>query len=254
MVKGKGGVIGLTENPAALQRWLLCGPELSRCISEFESDIKTENSSLLGSKEVVHHEENVASQKNFQQQVNSLISTIDEFGNPFQDDCSELLVLDIRACADTSSLSDFGKIRIGRKSLLLSCLETADNQTIHPNQFDCKILDGVAVVHFLKSNTAITFADYSDKIFILFILQQLQDVNRIDIVWDRYFSKSIKGGARDKRGNGIRIKVSAQAKIPKKWEEFLRDSSNKEELFSFLTNTLSRVAMPEGKSIFVTAG
>ncbi len=29
---------------------------------------------------------------------------------------------------------------------------------------------------------------------------------------------------------------------------------NKEELFSFLTNTLSRVAMPEGKSIFVTAG
>ncbi len=68
------------------------------------------------------------------------------------------------------------------------------------------------------------------------------------------FQKSIKGGARDNRGSGIRIKVSAQAKIPKKWEEFLRDAKNKEELFSFLTNTLSHVAMPEGKSIFVTAG
>ncbi len=66
----------------ALLRTQLCGPELSRCISEFESNIKTENSSLLGSKKVVHHEENLASQKNFQQQVNSLISTIDEFGNP----------------------------------------------------------------------------------------------------------------------------------------------------------------------------
>ncbi len=39
VVKGKGGVIGLTENPAALQCWLLCGPELFRCISEFESNI-----------------------------------------------------------------------------------------------------------------------------------------------------------------------------------------------------------------------
>ena len=30
VVKGKGGVIGLTENPVSLQRWLLCGPELAR--------------------------------------------------------------------------------------------------------------------------------------------------------------------------------------------------------------------------------
>ena len=36
-VKGKGGVIGLTENPTALRRYMICGPELARCISEFES-------------------------------------------------------------------------------------------------------------------------------------------------------------------------------------------------------------------------
>ncbi len=29
-VKGKGGVIGLTESPAALRRWMICGPELAR--------------------------------------------------------------------------------------------------------------------------------------------------------------------------------------------------------------------------------
>ena len=43
VVKGKGGVIGLTENPVTLQRWLLCGPELARCIFE-----------ILSMKEVVH--------------------------------------------------------------------------------------------------------------------------------------------------------------------------------------------------------
>ena len=56
MVKGKGGVIGLTENPVALQRWLLCGPELARCIFELESDIKHEGSGSLSSKELFHHE------------------------------------------------------------------------------------------------------------------------------------------------------------------------------------------------------
>ena len=110
------------------------------------------------------------------------------------------------------------------------------------------------MVHFLKSDTASTFADYSDKIFVPFVFQQLQDATRIDIVWDVYFSKSIKGGARDKRGSGIRIKVSAQAKIPKKWEDFLHDARNKEELFSFITESLSHAAVPEGKAIFVTSG
>ena len=156
--------------------------------------------------------------------------------------------------ATPPSLSDFGKIRIGRKSLLLSCLETTNNQPLHPNQFDCRILDGAAVVHFLKSDTASTFADYSDKIFVPFVFQQLQDATRIDIVWDVYFSKSIKGGARDKRGSGIRIKVSAQANFPKKWEDFLRDARNKEELFSFITKSLSHAAVLEGKAIFVTSG
>ncbi len=37
-VKGKGGVIGLTENPVALRRWKVCGPELARCISKFENE------------------------------------------------------------------------------------------------------------------------------------------------------------------------------------------------------------------------
>ena len=32
-----GGAIGLTENETALQRWLICGPEISRLLDEFES-------------------------------------------------------------------------------------------------------------------------------------------------------------------------------------------------------------------------
>ena len=34
LVKGDGGAIGLTEDPAALRRWMVAGPEISRLIEE----------------------------------------------------------------------------------------------------------------------------------------------------------------------------------------------------------------------------
>ena len=36
-IKGDGGAVGLTQNPAALQRWMVSGPEVARVIGEFES-------------------------------------------------------------------------------------------------------------------------------------------------------------------------------------------------------------------------
>ena len=35
-VKGDGGGVGLTENPEALRRWMVTGPEMARLIGEFE--------------------------------------------------------------------------------------------------------------------------------------------------------------------------------------------------------------------------
>jgi hypothetical protein len=35
-VKGDGGAVGLTEDPSALRRWMVAGPEVARVIGEFE--------------------------------------------------------------------------------------------------------------------------------------------------------------------------------------------------------------------------
>lgn len=93
-VKGKGGVIGLTENPVALRRWMICGPELARCISEFESgnEVDVDDETLL--------KQGFSAQLSFKKQVLSLIDTINSFGNPFEDDCPELLVLNTLVCTD----------------------------------------------------------------------------------------------------------------------------------------------------------
>ncbi len=113
------------------------------------------------------------------------------------------------------SLSDFGKIRSGEKSLLLKVLNNGDMPD-SPKCFDCKIFDGAAVVHFLPTSSVNTFAEYADKIFVPFLQQQLKQSHRLDLVWDRHIDNSIKQAAREQRGHGTRTKVSAQTKMPKK--------------------------------------
>ena len=37
--KGDGGAVGLTDNPSALRRWMIAGPEIARVIGEFDERI-----------------------------------------------------------------------------------------------------------------------------------------------------------------------------------------------------------------------
>ena len=113
------------------------------------------------------------------------------------------------------SLSDYGNIRFGQKSLLLSCLDSISGQPDTPELFQCKILDGAAVVHFLPTGVARTFAEYADKVFIPFVMYQLQQAHRVDCVWDRYIANSIKEATRQHRGCSIRTKVSGKPRCQK---------------------------------------
>lgn len=42
-VKSDGGAVGLTDNPNALRRWMIAGPEVARVIGEFENSAMREN-------------------------------------------------------------------------------------------------------------------------------------------------------------------------------------------------------------------
>lgn len=70
-VKGDGGAIGLTEDPAALRRWMVDGPEISRLIDEFTGLYGNVNE-----KREKHHEETHAAQKDFYAKVNRLLVTL----------------------------------------------------------------------------------------------------------------------------------------------------------------------------------
>lgn len=113
------------------------------------------------------------------------------------------------------SLSDCGKLRLGKKSDLLSLIEQ-DSQPEPPEKFDTVLLDGAAVIHALSPRTATTFDEYADSVFVPHIKRQLETSRRVDIVWDRYLPKSLKESTREKRGSGVRRKVAGKTQLPGK--------------------------------------
>ncbi len=67
------------------------------------------------------------------------------------------------------SLSDFSNLRLGQKSALLASLSVAD-QPSPPKNFDAKVFDGSAVIHFLPIAAVKTFEDKNMQKKCFFLL------------------------------------------------------------------------------------
>lgn len=95
------------------------------------------------------------------------------------------------------ALSEHGNLYLPSQKSDLLCLLDSEPQHESPTSFQAKILDGAAIVHSLPTSNAATFG-----VFLPWTKRQLQDCNRIDIVWDIYKEDSIKEATREKRGKG----------------------------------------------------
>ena len=82
IIKGLGGATNLlnSKNDSALIRWETCGPEIARIVSEFESSMKSQDSSE--SSRLKHHEDNAQFRANFNKDVGTVYAAIP--GNPFE--------------------------------------------------------------------------------------------------------------------------------------------------------------------------
>ena len=95
-VKGVGGVIGITENPTMLERWILTGPDISCVVQQFTKSSDGDDEDLP------HHEEGSVPQR-FQRHVADLLDVILSRGNPFEENSEELVTLDNKVCDDVSA-------------------------------------------------------------------------------------------------------------------------------------------------------
>ena len=108
MVKGEGGAVGLTENPGALRRWMVSGPEIARIVNEFEVGMGVRGNDKQSNRK--HHEEARSTQVAFFKDTKSLVTAVEEMGNPFMEKSEELYTLDTKDVAAPSVVSTVRKI------------------------------------------------------------------------------------------------------------------------------------------------
>ena len=92
IVKADGGAIGLTENPSALRRWMVAGPEVSHLVSLYETEVQTKEAQ----EQTVHHEQTLQAQKTFLERVKKLSNCLQDLGNPFEEESRDLYSIDTR--------------------------------------------------------------------------------------------------------------------------------------------------------------
>ena len=68
IIKGDGGAVGLTENPTALKRWMVAGPEIARVVKEIESTFE-----VTKPLDKRHHEQMPSVQKAFSRTCKHLL-------------------------------------------------------------------------------------------------------------------------------------------------------------------------------------
>ena len=115
--------------------------------------------------------------------------------------------------------------------------------------FGTQVLDGSAVIHFLSTTGVDTFKYFANYVFLPYIKHHLENTEKVDFVLDSYISISFKEGTLDNRGKGLRRKVADSNKLPGKWQNFLKDSNNKHELFTFLSEKVTTAHFEEGKRL-----
>ena len=126
MVKGDGGAVGLTENPSAHRRWMISGPEMARLVSEFEASMTTE----VEVQGADHHEVQRSFQVSFFKDVKSLVTTIEDFGNPFLEESEDLIVLDTKEIAGPASVTILRQIEaVGKEQCNQFITERLLNRT-----------------------------------------------------------------------------------------------------------------------------
>ncbi len=153
-----------------------------------------------------------------------------------------------------------GSLRTRNKSVLvdiitkaIACPDKLDLQ----GQRSCLIIDGQPLVIAVgKSQGAMTFGDLADT-FVLTVLQQGANYERIDVVFDRSRDETIKAstrGCQTKTARPIRrIIEDRSVPLPKNWSNSMASTDNKADLAQFMSEFLISQA-PNDKDVIVAGG
>ena len=100
MVKGNGGAVGLASNPCALRRWVTAGPQIASLLKSFEHSMTSKSADCMDHHEAMHRKKPSA-----EINVQALVVSFEEAGNPFEDDGGCLFALDSKVTVDAAAMT-----------------------------------------------------------------------------------------------------------------------------------------------------
>ena len=107
LIKGDGGAVGLIDNPSALLRWMIAGPEVARAIEEFR-----DGHQHWGRREDKrHHDQTPSVQTSFINDVRALVRVIEELGNPSEEESMAMIVLDTKESAGPAAVETVRNVK-----------------------------------------------------------------------------------------------------------------------------------------------
>ena len=113
------------------------------------------------------------------------------------------------------SLSSYGKLRHGKKSDLLECLEKPIvNRCNEKPETDVTIIDGAALVRILAPKGCKTFQEYTERKFKPYVNAEFINALRIDLVWDQYEQNSLKSQTRERKAIGLALRRKVEMSTP----------------------------------------
>ena len=139
-------MIGITENEAALKRWMVAGPEVGRHLTEYE-----DKHSVNKKCSERHHEQIPSIQRTFLAHVKGVVDVIEDLGNPFSETSSDLYTLDTKVLAPDE---------------VVATIQMIDDlgKTQYQRFVEERINDDVATFHDTVSNNKLPlFSNFEEK-------------------------------------------------------------------------------------------
>ena len=140
-----------------------------------------------------------------------------------------------------------------KSALIHEIVTPCHNVPDDPQQFEptsMVIIDGGRLCNQFPPKANMTFDQYAEMLSKGPLGPYFHFNQRIDLVFDTYLEDSLKA----KQTQGVRRRVAGNNKCPGNWTQFLRNTTNKHELYTFLAQKLLTFTYPTGRQLFSTCG
>ena len=149
------------------------------------------------------------------------------------------------------SISEYGKLRKATsKSDFLQCMESLVDVTHDAPDVSMKVIDGAAFVNMNRPKSSTTYGKYCEDELLSKLKFTSQNTKKLDLVFDVYNENSLKSQTRENRGGRMRISVGKDTPICKDFQKFMRNDTNKTELFKMIAEAV--IQIPETLATIAT--